>query len=153
MVSDSIELSIRRFRWLDAANAFEAKARQLGIAIRAYSPEQPREPAGTPIGGRWARIAQNSPRGRGAALVSVGGRLLEATPAQEARLIISEAQAREAVHRVQELDPKWRPSPSISETVEGAISTAQAEARETATARARQNGYWSWPVCGRFYSS
>src|SRR5581483_2531642 len=125
-----LEFKIRRAKWLLAASRFEIQARRFGIAAKAYNPNQPREPAGTPIGGRWARIAQNAPRGRGTGFVSVGGRLLEATPAQEARLIIAEAQAREAVRKVQELDPRWRPTPSMAETVEGAISTAQAEARE-----------------------
>jgi hypothetical protein len=54
--------------------------------------------------------------------VRIGGRLLEATPAQHVRLAVSTARADAAVKRVREIDPAWRPRPSLHETVEGAIT-------------------------------
>lgn len=57
-----------------------------------------------------------------------------ASPAQLARLTATDLQAQIAIRRVQELDARWRPGSSISEGIEGAITTnlwivRQAEAR------------------------
>jgi hypothetical protein len=122
-----------------------------------YSTEQPRVPRGNPGGGQWTsdggRVAngqndpriisdakpdsvhpgsqytQNRPRG-GFASVVVNGRRVEPTPGQQARLAVVEAQARDAIQRVQELDPKWRPEPSAYESVEGLIGAYRADARQ-----------------------
>lgn len=77
-----------------------------------------------------AQYAQAS-RGRGGSVpVRVGSQWLEAEPGQAARLVAAEASARDAIDKVRELDPSWKPTPSLSESVEGAIATAEAEARE-----------------------
>lgn len=55
---------------------------------------------------------------------------MEATPGQAARFAIAEPAAREAIRRVQQLDPSWRPTRSLVETLEGAITRANANARE-----------------------
>ncbi len=73
-----------------------------------------------------AQYAQKVPR---RPVAGGGGRGPE-SPAQSARLAAVEAQARDAIARVRELDPNWRPTPSFSETVEGQIASAQAETRE-----------------------
>ena len=125
---------------------------------RKYSPDQPRAPAGGPDGGQWtsgggtgrndhrvisdatpdaikpgAQYAQNRPRGTVFGSVLINGQLVETTPAQAARLVVVEAQARDALARVRELDPKWQPTPSMRNTVEGEIAAVQAEAREAET--------------------
>lgn len=46
-----------------------------------------------------------------------------ASPAQLARLTATDLQAQTAIRRVQELDLRWRPGSSISEGIEGAITT------------------------------
>jgi hypothetical protein len=53
-----------------------------------------------------------------------------ASPAQQARLAASDLQAQAAIRRVQELDANWRPGPSISKGIEGAIATNQANIRQ-----------------------
>lgn len=110
---------------------------------KTYHPEQPRAPAGTRAGGQWtSEGAQGSPTrlagptGRGPRS-PIGRPQLEPTPGQAARLAIAEAQARNAIARVRELDPKWKPTPSFRETVEGQILTAQEETLE-AHARLRE---------------
>ncbi|MDC7787597.1 hypothetical protein PQJ75_24375 [Rhodoplanes sp. TEM] len=117
-----------------------------------FDPNQPRVPAGNPDGGRWtsgggggpaagddsqilsdatpdnewipgAQYAQAGPRGpRGTTPVLINGRVVSPTPAQAARLAVAQAQAEAAIARVQEYDPRWTPSPSAYETVEGLIS-------------------------------
>jgi hypothetical protein len=52
-------------------------------------------------------------------------------------LAIAEARADEAIARVRERDPKWRPQPSFYDTVEGQIKALEAEAQE-ALARASE---------------
>ena len=122
---------------------------------RKYSPNQPRVPRGNPGGGQWigvggesgrndarvisdatpdplrpnAQYAQNRPRG-GFNRVIINGQQVEPTPGQQARLAVVEAQAQDAIRRVQELDPKWRPEPSAYESVEGLIGAYQADARQ-----------------------
>lgn len=55
---------------------------------------------------------------------------MEPTPGQSARLAIVEAQAREAIDRVQELDPNWRPKPSAYESVEGLIASYRGDVQQ-----------------------
>jgi hypothetical protein len=55
---------------------------------------------------------------------------LEATPAQHVRLAVSTARADAAVKRVKEIDPAWRPRPSLHETVEGAITANERVVQE-----------------------
>ncbi|MGA8499656.1 MAG: hypothetical protein WB764_29525 [Xanthobacteraceae bacterium] len=132
---------------------------ELRAALKKYSPDQLRVPAGNSGGGQWmsdggngpandsrvvsdvtpdntwipgAQYAQNTRRGGGSILI--GGNWLDPTPAQAARLTVAEAQARDALARVRNFDPYWQPTPGLYATVEGKISDLQAQAQE---ARAR----------------
>jgi hypothetical protein len=87
---------------------------------------------------RRATPCQNRRSGR-----SITGRWPDATPEQEARLAVSSAVAEAAMRRVREIDPKWRPTPSISEGIEGEIARNDANLAE---ARARLAALrWSEP--------
>lgn len=116
-----------------AALRFELVAFRLHLLLRKanFNPGQLRDSVG-----RWVdesggldrpQAAQNR---RNSIRINVGGQLLEATPGQAARFAVAEPAAREAMRRVQSLDPVWRPTPSFIETIEGAISRANANARE-----------------------
>jgi hypothetical protein len=122
---------------------------------RKYSADQPRVPKGNPDGGQWTsdtrtggrqdprvifdaapdgagsgtQYAQNRTRGTFGRVI-INGQQIEPTPAQQARLAVAEAQAREAIRRVQELDPKWRPAPSAYESVDGLIAAYRSDARQ-----------------------
>jgi hypothetical protein len=121
---------------------------------RKYSPGQPRVPRGSSNGGQWTsegangrndprvisdatsdperpatQYAQNRPRGSFASVI-INGQWVEPTPGQQARLAVFEGQAREAVQRVRELDPKWQPAPSAYESVEGLIRAYQSDAQQ-----------------------
>lgn len=140
---------------LQARYAFavaQLELRQLRIlrASKQYNPNQPRVPAGNSDGGRWtsgggsgsgprSEYAQLRPRRIPAGHRIIGGRAHAVTPAQEARLDITAAQARALVREVQRRDPTWRPKPSIYEGVEGQIQANQSEAQQ-ATARLRELG-------------
>jgi hypothetical protein len=126
------------------------------LCERKYSADQPRVPAGDPAGGQWTSAggsagrndprvisdatpdpvrqgAQYAQRVRGAfGSVRINGQFLQPTPGQLARLSIAEGQAQDAIRRVQNVDPNWKPQPSTVETVEGQIQAYQA-----ATLRAR----------------
>jgi hypothetical protein len=138
--TDTVSAQLHRLNWLLHARVVEAKLRDLRRAVKAgFDPNEPRVPAGSGrTSGRWtggggggSQLAQNFPRGRGSGQVRLrGGQVVEATPAQEARLALAQAHAEAAIRRVQELDPNWRPTPSFTETVEGEIAAAQAEAQE-----------------------
>jgi hypothetical protein len=123
---------------------------------RKYSPSQPRVPRGNPDGGQWTSdvrlrsglqdprvLSDVTPDGTGSGIqyaqsrtrgafgrVIINGQQVEPSPAQQARLTVVEAQAREAMRRVQELDPKWQPTPSAYESVEGLIAAYRADARQ-----------------------
>src|SRR5262245_3053835 len=124
---------------------------------RKYHPEQPRVPKGNPDGGQWtndghhsgsgrqdprvvsdatpdavrsgSRYAQGRARGAFGRVI-INGQQVEPTPAQQARLAVVEAQARETIRRVQELDPKWQPTPSAYESVEGLIAAYRSDAQQ-----------------------
>lgn len=105
-------------------------------------------PRGQPDGGQWVdeglsgedrrrgngetRIAQARGGGRGRP-----GGLPEMTPAQAARYEIAEALAKQALRRVRDRDPDWKPTPSLIETAEGAIRAREGELAE-ASARLRE---------------
>ena len=72
-----------------------------------------------------ARLAQA--RGGGSRTGNLG-QFQEATPAQLMRYGIANRNATELVRQVRELDPNWRPGPSIYESIEGAISASEGEA-------------------------
>jgi hypothetical protein len=122
----------RRLSWLLHASVVEAKHAQLARAFKAgFNPNQPRVPAGNSDGGQWTggggggqtQVAQNLSRpARGSGLVRLrNGQLVEATPAQEARLAVAQARAEARAAEVRQLDPTWRPTPSFTETIEGEI--------------------------------
>ena len=127
---------------------------------RKYRPDQPRVPAGSREGGQWtsdgggngsqtgrndprilsdttpvneakpwAQYAQNRPREYGGGLI-INGQRVEPTAGQSARLAVAEAQAQDAIRRVQELDPTWRPAAALYDSVEGYIGVRQDDARQ-----------------------
>jgi hypothetical protein len=123
------------------------------LALKAgFNPNQPRAPAGQRDGGKWtsgggsdtrivsdatpdnnwipgAQYAQNTPRG-GRGLVRINGQWVQPTPGQAARLTVAEARAQDAIRRVREIDPSWKPTPSAYESVEGLIRAHEADAQQ-----------------------
>jgi hypothetical protein len=135
---------------------FASAKAELRAALKKYSPDQPRVPAGNSGGGRWtsdggngpaddsravsdvtpdntwtpgAQYAQNTRRGGGGSIL-INGEWLDPTPAQAARLTVAEAQAQDALARVRNFDPNWQPTPGLYATVEGKISDLEAQAQE-----------------------
>jgi hypothetical protein len=74
--------------------------------------------------------------------IFINGRPVEISLGQANRLAQAEAQAREAINRVREHDPNWRPHPSAYGTVEGLISAHRADALQARSkfAELQQNG-------------
>ena len=101
-------------------------------------PSQPRVPAGNPDGGQWTdgggrrvvTVQARPPGPRGGAPRRIGGNWRDITPEQATRLQISHAQMQAAVRQVQRLEPRWKPRPSLCETVEGEIAANTAARRE-----------------------
>lgn len=131
----SAELSVGRLLYSTAALLVELKL--LDLRLKAgFRPDQPRVPAGNRDGGQWtdegtARLSRASGRGgrsRG------GGRWSTASPAQQTRLALSASQMHAALNNIRRIDPKWRPTPQLFETIEGQIAANHATARQ---ARAR----------------
>lgn len=126
--------------WLRCLLAFRRFAL---AAIKAnFSPGQLRIPAGQPGGGQWTDgdgggLTLIGARGRASVSIRVGNRVMEATPAQATRLAVTDAWARTTAEQVREIDPTWRPTPSLTTSVEGEIAARVGEARE-AEARLRE---------------
>jgi hypothetical protein len=100
-----------------------------------FGPDQPRVPAGNPDGGQWT-----SGGGGGSETEFSGNRRRlgppgQGTPAQMARFELANARAKDAIVRVRDVDPNWKPQPSAYGTgIESAIRrandlVAEAEAR------------------------
>src|SRR3954465_15690299 len=141
---------------LDARREFSRIRLLFGMAQRSirelraarlltrYNPNQQRVPTGNPRGGQWTsesggtglprtQWAQLRPRRVGGGSRLVGGRFVETTPGQEARLDVSAAEARALVREVQRHDPTWRPTPSIYEGIEGQILGNRSDAQQART--------------------
>jgi MafB19-like deaminase len=136
-----------------AAKRFILAARRLAELLRkaGFNPAQPRNPAGQSDGGQWVgdgtgKVTLATARGRTSVPVIIRGRVLEASPAQAAKLALAQVRAREAIRQVRKLDPSWNPRPSLSaRNVEGEIRTLefeaiQAEARLAELARIGMGG-------------
>lgn len=104
-----------------------------------FNPSQPRVPKGNPDGGEWVRDAGKDGGGDRARSTDISaqrriGPRPPGTPAQHARLDAATASAREAIARVQQLDPNWRPASMMSRDnprdMEAMIRTKEAETRE-----------------------
>jgi hypothetical protein len=71
-----IERGLLRLQWLAAATRFEIALvrheRALRFAYKAYNPDQPRVPAGSPDGGQWSGGGDHAPRARLAGDVPTG---------------------------------------------------------------------------------
>ncbi|MCB1521931.1 MAG: hypothetical protein KDJ37_15350 [Hyphomicrobiaceae bacterium] len=122
--------------WTRVLVAFKAFVQ---VAIKAgFNPGQPRVPAGNPDGGQWTSSGCGAGGGlihlassrRQTVRVRVGRSYHEATPGQSMRLANAAAWARTATNRVREIEPSWRPRPSLTETIEGEIRALEGAARE-----------------------
>jgi hypothetical protein len=77
-------------------------------------------------GAQYAQNRQTPP----VTAVLINGNWVVPTPGQAARLTIVEAQARDAIRRVQELDPRWKPQAELYDTIEGRIAARQNDLRQ-----------------------
>lgn len=133
---------LHRLSWLTHASIVETKLRHLARAVKAgFDPNQPRVPAGSGrISGRWTdgggdggtQVGQIAPRAGGSGAYRLrSGRAVEPTPARQARLVASEAESARLRRQVQEIDPAWKPSESLTpDSIEGDIAAAEGEANE-----------------------
>jgi hypothetical protein len=147
-----------------------------GALIQKYNPDQPRVPAGNSDGGQWTSeggsggsedrhvVSDTTPDNTWIPSVQYAGGIeddegenrftgqsLEPTPGEAARLAVAEGFWRDAVSRVQAVDPDWKPTPGIYETVEGEIADLEAQTQE-AEDRLRQLarvGIGPGPFAGR----
>jgi hypothetical protein len=127
-----------------------------------FDPNQPRVPVGHPDGGQWtsaggvqgasepSTLSDATPdddwkpgaqyanrRGRGSGPIRSGEQWSEPEPGQFLRLTFAEARANDAIARVREIDPNWRPQRNFSNSVEGQIREYEVQA-EQAEARLRE---------------
>jgi hypothetical protein len=150
---------LSHLRWRMASHRVALTFYRLKALLRKanFNPNQPRVPRGNPGGGKWtdaggstrpnsgavlsdaipndvwkpgALVAQAGSRGRGSYSIRVGVRDFEATPAQAMRYSVAEGEARIQIARVRDIDPNWRPTPSMTESIEGEISARRAEVGE-----------------------
>ncbi|MGH6737335.1 MAG: hypothetical protein ACRECX_14855 [Methyloceanibacter sp.] len=147
----AVTRALHRVRWALHSHLLETKLHALRCKVRAkFDPNQPRVPAGNPDGGQWTdggggsstsgsassdTLVGGSGRlgrgGRGSGYVTLrDGRRAPATLQQEVQHAVLNARAARLRDKVRELDAKWRPTPSFTETVQGEIDAARAEIRE-----------------------
>lgn len=86
-------------------------------------------------GNEWqpgARYANGNrpPSGPGLTPIRINGRWFEMEGGQASRLAEAQTRAESAIARVREREPKWRPTPSFAENVEGQIRAYESEAKE-----------------------
>jgi ribosomal protein L34E len=114
-----------RYRILSAELSLAEEKIHALLTLRAgFRPDQPRAPAGTPEGGQWidGSVILVGRRPRSGGPTRVGNRWLDATLGQQVRLDISLSPMRSALRDVRRVDPKWRPTPQMFESIEGQIA-------------------------------
>jgi len=138
----SFDQKLRSARWMLLHLKYDLAAQRFQRTLSRYisqikfNPGQLRLPAGQPGGGQWTNgenagnVIRVGAKGRTFVAVRVGNRALAATPGQAGRLAYANARAQQTLEQVRELDPAWRPTPSLSNpnSIEGAIRAAEAEA-------------------------
>jgi hypothetical protein len=87
-------------------------------------------------GARYAN-GNRPPSGPGLNPIRINGRWFQMEGGQASRLAEAQTRAENAIASVREREPKWRPTPSFAENVEGQIRAYEAEAKE-AQARLRE---------------
>lgn len=143
LADEKFQTSLSRLKQALAAERIVLAANRIRYLLKAgYRPDQPRVPRGNPDGGQWTDEGRNEDdtssqlvsgrRTRNGGHVSINGRWVQVTPAQQVRAQLSHNAMRKAVREMQQIDPNWRPRPQAYETVEGLIAAnraTQAEAR------------------------
>jgi hypothetical protein len=100
------------------------------VVAPAASASGVRAPAATkPASDGRVRVAQAGPNSS-APRRSILARFPEATPAQEVRWAVSNANAQGAIAKAEAAIPGYRPRPSLTETIEGEIARNEADARD-----------------------
>jgi len=126
-----LRIEAGRIRWRLAALSLQRALLLSGRTRhqKAYSPYQHRVPAGHRDGGQWTRVA--GPGGHSAA--GRGPVFPGATAGQYIRLERAIARTEDALGKIQQRDPSWRPttqSVASPGSIEGAIRHAEARAQE-----------------------
>lgn len=138
---DGPEFAANRLRAALVGLSLFVKARRFAerAAKANFNPGQPRVPRGNVDGGQWTNgpgglpvvRVQSTVRPPGRyVMVRPGARLQDPTPAQLARLAASRIAMNRAIEQVREVDPRWKPTPQMYETVEGEIAATDAVTRE-----------------------
>ena len=127
------EGGILRLRWLAAATRFKLALRRHDRALKhGFNPDQPRVPRGNPDGGQWMRVAVSS-SSRAGSRGRYGANFPGATYGQQVRLDLEIARTENALRKVRQYDPTWKPSVESLTTpgsIEGAIRNAEARAQQ-----------------------
>src|SRR6187401_324504 len=127
------ETGILRLKWLAAAIRFKLALRRHDRALKhGFNPDQPRVPRGSPDGGQWMRVAANS-SSRAGSRGRYGANFPGATYGQQVRLDLEIARTENALRKVRQYDPTWKPSVESLTTpgsIEGAIRNAEARAQQ-----------------------
>ncbi len=74
------------------------------------------------------RYAQGGNRRGGGGTIRINGQTVELLPGEAARLDIVRSRAQDAIARIRDIDPNWKPAPSAYQTVEGMIRAYEADA-------------------------
>jgi hypothetical protein len=128
-----VESAILRSKWFAAATLFESTLRRYGRALKyGFNPDQPRVPRGNQDGGQWTRLAGGgSPRSGSRS--RYGTNFPGSTHGQQVRLDLEIARTENALRRVRQYDPSWKPtvqSLTAPGSIEGAIRNAEARAQQ-----------------------
>jgi predicted nucleotidyltransferase len=133
-----VKCEVAYVRTIVAAHLLMKALRRQGE--QKFNPGQPRIPAGQTGGGQWtdggdsADSVHLANARRATSRVIVGGRTYTVTSSQETDLIFASENAAQAMVRVRQLDPEWRPAtgPSITDpnSADGAIRAYRDLAQE-----------------------
>ena len=131
-----VSVRLRSIRWLLLAAVVEETAPQSPTRGQSQFQSQPAARAARQSRRRRVDRHRRERRTDACRADAAGGRRIgsdaEGTAAEEALRVVEEAQAREAIRRVREIDPSWKPSDSLTDpnSAAGPIERARGQRQE-----------------------
>lgn len=138
MTGEPSAIDLARLKYWNGVLRLEA--RTLALALKAgFRVDQPRVPAGNSDGGQWTdggpdvvRVSGRSgrPRQNNSGQLYIAGRWQNVSQAQSMIITVSYGRLQQALTAIRRIDPNWKPTPQLYETVPGYLRALEWNVRE-----------------------
>ena len=153
MIGEPSAVDLARLQYWNGVLRLEA--RTLALALKAgYRANQLRVPRGYPEGGQWTvggerveRVSGGSgrPRQNNSGQLFIAGRWQNVSQAQSMTITVSYGRLQQNLTAIRRIDPNWKPTPQLYETVPGYLRALEWNVRETQLRLCELSGHRAGP--------